>query len=81
MPIGLGGSVPKKSFIVLVTLAIAGVSPIIGDHMVLQRETRNAIWGSSQPGDTVRVEVGGNSATEGRLDSSRRRKHIDSMLV
>ena len=39
------------------------VSPIFGDNMVLQREKPNAIWGWSQPGDTVRVEIGENSAT------------------
>src|SRR5947199_5411643 len=44
------------------------VSPIFGDSMVLQREKPNTIWGWSQPGDTVRVEIGGNSAT-GTADS------------
>jgi sialate O-acetylesterase len=39
------------------------VSPIFGDSMVLQRGKPNTIWGWSQPGDTVRVEVGENSAT------------------
>ena len=39
------------------------VSPIFGDHMVLQRGKPNAIWGWSRPGDTVRVEAGGHSAT------------------
>ena len=39
------------------------VSPIFGDNMVLQREKPNAIWGWSQPGDTVRVEIGEHSAT------------------
>src|ERR1035438_3477262 len=39
------------------------VSPIFGDNMVLQREKPNAIWGWSQPGDSVRVEIGENSAT------------------
>lgn len=39
------------------------VSPIFGDNMVLQRGRPNAIWGWSQPGDTVRVEIGDNSAT------------------
>jgi sialate O-acetylesterase len=39
------------------------VSPIFGDNMVLQREKPNTIWGWSEPGDLVRVEVGGNSAT------------------
>ena len=39
------------------------VSPIFGDFMVLQRGRPNTIWGWSQPGDAVRVEIGGNSAT------------------
>jgi sialate O-acetylesterase len=39
------------------------VSPIIGDNMVLQRGKPNVIWGWSQLGDTVRVEIGDNSAT------------------
>jgi len=39
------------------------VSPIFGDSMVLQRGKPNTIWGWSQPGDTVRVEIGENSAT------------------
>jgi sialate O-acetylesterase len=39
------------------------VSPIFGDHMVLQRGRPNAIWGWSKPGDAVRVQIGENSAT------------------
>ena len=39
------------------------VSPIFGDNMVLQRGKPNPIWGWSQPGDAVKVEIGGNSAT------------------
>lgn len=39
------------------------VSPIFGDHMVLQRGKPNSIWGWSQPGDSVRVNIGENSAT------------------
>jgi sialate O-acetylesterase len=39
------------------------VSPIFGDNMVLQRGKPNVIWGWSQPGDTVRVEIGDKSAT------------------
>jgi sialate O-acetylesterase len=39
------------------------VSPIFGDNMVLQRGKPNTIWGWSQPGDTVRVELLENSAT------------------
>jgi sialate O-acetylesterase len=39
------------------------VSPIFGDNMVLQRDKLNAIWGWSEPGDTVRVEIADRSAT------------------
>ncbi len=43
--------------------ALPFVSPIFGDHMVLQRGKANAIWGWSQPGDSVRVDIGERSAT------------------
>ena len=39
------------------------VSPIFGDNMVLQRGKANTVWGWSDPGDTVRVEVAGKSAS------------------
>ncbi|MEP6962233.1 MAG: hypothetical protein ABI995_09145 [Acidobacteriota bacterium] len=39
------------------------MSPIFGDNMVLQRGKPNTILGWTQPGDTVRVEIAGNSAT------------------
>src|SRR5579872_2819596 len=39
------------------------VSPIFGDNMVLQRGKPNAIWGWSDPGDTIRVTIGAHSAT------------------
>ncbi|MEO8096227.1 MAG: sialate O-acetylesterase [Acidobacteriota bacterium] len=39
------------------------VSPIFGDSMVLQRGKPNTVWGWSQPGDSVRVEIGANSAS------------------
>ena len=45
------------------TAPLPFVSPIFGDKMVLQRGKPNAIWGWSQPGDTVRIEVGESSAT------------------
>ena len=38
------------------------VSPIFGDNMVLQRNKTDKIWGWSDPGDAVRVEIGGNTA-------------------
>ena len=39
------------------------VSPIFSDNMVLQRDKLDTIWGWSDPGDTVRVQIGENSAT------------------
>ncbi len=39
------------------------VSPIFGDSMVLQRDKPNTIWGWSQPGDSVKVEIAGHTAT------------------
>jgi sialate O-acetylesterase len=38
------------------------LSPIFGDHMVLQRGKPNSLWGWSQPGDKVRVEIADASA-------------------
>jgi sialate O-acetylesterase len=39
------------------------VSPIFGDNMVLQRGKPNTIWGWSEPGDTVRVQIAGEAAS------------------
>src|SRR5271165_731492 len=39
------------------------VSPIFGDNMVLQRGKKNTIWGWSNPGDKVRVEIAGKHAS------------------
>jgi sialate O-acetylesterase len=39
------------------------VSPMFGDNMVLQRDKPNRIWGWTDPGKTVRVEIAGRSAT------------------
>ena len=39
------------------------VSPIFGDNMVLQRGKPDTIWGWSDPGDIVRVQIGDNTAT------------------
>ena len=39
------------------------VSPIFADHMVLQRGKPNPVWGWSEPGDTVRVEIGEHTVT------------------
>jgi sialate O-acetylesterase len=39
------------------------ISPIFGDNMILQRGKPNKIWGWSNPGQAVRVEIAGNTAT------------------
>jgi sialate O-acetylesterase len=39
------------------------VSPIFGDNMVLQRGKANTLWGWSEPGDTIRVQIGENTAS------------------
>jgi sialate O-acetylesterase len=39
------------------------VSPMFGDNMVLQRGKENRFWGWAKPGQTVRVEIAGQSAT------------------
>jgi len=41
--------------------ALPFVSPIFGDDMVLQRGKANTIWGWSDPGDTVRVQIADKS--------------------
>ncbi len=38
------------------------VSPIFGDNMVLQRGKPNTIWGWSEPGDHIRVQIGRKTA-------------------
>ena len=39
------------------------VSPIFGDNMVLQRGKTNTIWGWSNPGQIVRAEINGQTAS------------------
>ena len=39
------------------------VSPLFGDDMVLQRGKADTIWGWSEPGDKVTVQIGDNTAT------------------
>lgn len=45
------------------------VSPAFSDHMVLQRGRANTIWGWTQPGSRVTVNVAGNRG-EARADAS-----------
>jgi len=39
------------------------VSPLFGDNMVLQRGKANTIWGWSEPGDKIQVEIGSTKAS------------------
>jgi sialate O-acetylesterase len=39
------------------------VSPIFGDNMVLQRGKANTIWGWSEPGDHIQVQIGEQTAS------------------
>jgi len=39
------------------------VSPIFGDHMVLQQGKPNPVWGWSAPGTVVQVVIGTQTAT------------------
>jgi len=39
------------------------ISPIFGDNMVLQRGKADALWGWSEPGDRVQVEIGSATAS------------------
>src|SRR5208282_3161162 len=39
------------------------VSPLFADNMVLQRGKANTLWGWSEPGDKVKVEIGEATAT------------------
>jgi sialate O-acetylesterase len=43
--------------------ALPFVSPIFSDNMVLERGKPNTIWGWSDPGDIVRVQIGDHTAT------------------
>ncbi len=39
------------------------VSPIFADNMVMQRGKANTIWGWSEPGDKIQVDIAGKSAS------------------
>lgn len=46
----------------LAQAALPFLSPVFGDHMVLQRGKANAFWGWTTPGEGVTVSIGGRSA-------------------
>lgn len=46
------------------------IAQIFNDNMVLQRGNPDTIWGWSDPGDTVRVDIGDHTATQQRVRKS-----------
>lgn len=64
-------------FILLASAAILGnqskplpfLSPVFADHMVLQRDRPNTIWGWSHPGTKIKVTIG-SSESQGVVDSN-----------
>lgn len=59
----LAGQAPAQSARETVAKPLPFVSPIFGDNMVMQRGKANTIWGWSDPGDKVRVEIAGKTGT------------------
>ena len=53
------------------------VSPLFGDNMVLQRGKTNTIWGWSDPGDKIQVEIGNTKAAGVSGDNRRWEVKID----
>jgi len=43
------------------TAALPFISPVFGEHMVLQRNKPNRIWGWTKPGTEVRIEIAGQT--------------------
>ena len=43
--------------------ALPLLSPIFGDHMVLQRGKTNTIWGWAQPGQLVEISIAGHATS------------------
>lgn len=57
------------------TDALPFLSPVFGDHMVLQRGKPNTFWGWTTPGSTVRVTIGeqnavGTAGADGRWQTA-----------
>src|SRR5947209_5988457 len=53
------------------------VSPVFGDHMVLQRGKPNTFWGWAKPGETVRVDLAGHQASGKAGEDGRWQVQVD----
>src|SRR5690349_15836078 len=56
------GDPTMLNLLLLTAPALPLLSPVFGDHMVLQRDKPNAFWGWTTPGAKVRVSVAGKRA-------------------
>lgn len=65
----------------LVTSSLAGVSlpNIFGDHMVLQRDHENPIWGTAKPGEVVSVSISEQNHTAIANHEGKWRVCLDSL--
>lgn len=45
------------------TSSLPFVSPMFGDNMVLQRGKTNVVWGWAKPGESIHVEIAGQTVT------------------
>lgn len=69
---------PLAYFVPFLTLAAISqsamgevrLSPIFGDHMVIQREAQASIWGTASPGEPVKVHASWGATAEGMADES-----------
>lgn len=57
------------------------VSTIFGDNMVLQRNSADPIWGWSDPGDQIKVQIAGKTATAVAGADRRWQANIDPPAV
>ena len=70
-PVVVAQPTPGRSVTAGTTESLPFVSPVFGDNMVLQRGKPDLIWGWSEPGDTIRIQIGGKRA-KGRAGSDGR---------
>ncbi len=52
---------------------------VFGDHMVLQRDARVPVWGTAAPGERIRVDVAGESASTRAGDDGRWMARLGSL--
>ena len=80
----------QKSTQLLLTGMIAACLPlqadvslpnIFGDHMVLQREQVNPIWGKADPGEAIAVSIDGQKHTTVAATDGKWRVHLDPLKV